>query len=59
MEEAGDTILDPMMGSGTTGVSANQMNRKFIGIEKEKRTFDIATARINEIDSRKYVEDYG
>ena len=53
LSDIGDTILDPMMGSGTTGVSANQMNRKFIGIEKEKRTFDIATSRINEIDSSK------
>ena len=44
----GDTILDPMMGSGTTGVSALGLNRDFIGIEKEKRTFDIAQARISE-----------
>ena len=30
----GDTILDPCMGSGTTGVASNNTNRKFIGIEK-------------------------
>ncbi|HIM82897.1 MAG TPA: site-specific DNA-methyltransferase, partial [Nitrososphaerales archaeon] len=44
----GNTILDPMMGSGTAGVSALGLNRDFIGIEKEKRTFDIAQARISE-----------
>ena len=46
LTEIGNTILDPMMGSGTTGVSSLGLNRDFIGIEKEKRTFDIAQARI-------------
>jgi site-specific DNA-methyltransferase (adenine-specific)/modification methylase len=41
-----ETILDPFMGSGTTGVAAVQMGRKFIGIEKERRYFDIACERI-------------
>jgi site-specific DNA-methyltransferase (adenine-specific)/modification methylase len=41
-----DTILDPFMGSGTTGVAAVQMGRKFIGIEREKKYFDIACERI-------------
>ena len=40
------TILDPFMGSGTTGVAAIQMGRKFIGIEREERYFDIACKRI-------------
>jgi len=40
------TILDPFMGSGTTGVAAVQMGRKFIGIELEPRYFDIACERI-------------
>ena len=35
-------ILDPFMGSGTTGVAAIQMGRKFIGIEREPKYFDIA-----------------
>jgi hypothetical protein len=39
---AGKTILDPFMGSGTTGVAAIQMGRKFIGIEREPKYFDIA-----------------
>lgn len=42
-----ETILDPFMGSGTTGVAAVQMGRKFIGIEREQRYFDIACERIS------------
>jgi len=42
----GDTILDPFMGSGTTGVACVQTNRKFIGIELNKKYFDIACKRI-------------
>jgi site-specific DNA-methyltransferase (adenine-specific) len=44
--EPGETILDPFMGSGTTGVAAAQMGRKFIGIEREPKYFDIACERI-------------
>lgn len=43
-----DTILDPFMGSGTTGVAAIQMGRKFIGIEREPKYFDIACKRIEQ-----------
>jgi len=43
-----DTILDPFMGSGTTGVGAIQMGKKFIGIEREKQYFDIACKRIEQ-----------
>lgn len=42
------TILDPFMGSGTTGVAAVKLGRKFIGIEIEPRYFDIACRRISE-----------
>ena len=42
------TILDPFMGSGTTGVAAVQMGRQFIGIEREPKYFDIACKRIEE-----------
>lgn len=42
------TILDPFMGSGTTGVAAVQMGRKFIGIEREPAYFDIACRRIED-----------
>ena len=41
-----DIILDPFMGSGTTGISAINNNRKFIGIELEKEYFNIAVNRI-------------
>jgi DNA modification methylase len=40
------TILDPFMGSGTTGVAAVKLGRKFIGIEIEPKYFDIAIRRI-------------
>lgn len=39
-------ILDPFMGSGTTGVAAVKLGRKFIGIEVEPKYFDIACRRI-------------
>lgn len=39
-------ITDPFMGSGTTGVACMQLERKFIGIEIERRYFDIACERI-------------
>ena len=44
----GETILDPFMGSGTTGVAAVQMGRDFIGIEREERYFEIACRRIEQ-----------
>jgi len=43
-----ETILDPFMGSGTTGLAAIQMGRKFIGIEREPRYFEIACKRIEQ-----------
>lgn len=47
-----DTILDPFMGSGTTGVAAIQMGRKFIGIEREPKYFEIACKRIEAAHSQ-------
>lgn len=43
-----DIILDPFMGSGTTGVAAIQMGKSFIGIEREERYFKAACRRIRE-----------
>jgi len=40
------SVLDPFMGSGTTGVACQRLGRTFIGIEKEKKYFDIACKRI-------------
>ena len=42
-----DVVLDPMMGSGTTGVACANLGRKFIGIEIERKYFDIACERID------------
>lgn len=44
----GDTILDPFMGSGTTGVACVQADRRFIGVEIDGSYFDIAKRRIIE-----------
>jgi DNA modification methylase len=44
----GETILDPFMGSGTTGVAAIQLGRTFTGIEREAKYFDIACKRIEQ-----------
>ena len=44
--DIGETILDPYVGSGTVGVAAWSLGRKFIGIEREMRHFDIACERI-------------
>jgi site-specific DNA-methyltransferase (adenine-specific)/modification methylase len=43
-----EIIVDPFMGSGTTGVSAIQTGRKFIGIEREPKYFEIACKRIQQ-----------
>ena len=45
--ESNGTILDPFAGSGTTGVACANLGRKFIGIEIEKKYFDIACERID------------
>ena len=42
----GDTVLDPFMGSGTTGKMAKQLGRNFIGIDMDKEYYEIAKARI-------------
>lgn len=43
----GDTVLDPTMGSGSTGVACAKMNRKFIGIEMDPAIFESAKKRIS------------
>lgn len=44
----GAAVLDPYMGSGTTGVAAIQAGRRFVGIERDERYFDIACRRIQQ-----------
>ena len=51
-----DTILDPFMGSGTTGVACVRTNRRFLGIEKEPKYFEIAKRRIQDELTRKRSE---
>jgi site-specific DNA-methyltransferase (adenine-specific) len=45
------TIFDPCMGSGTTGIACKNLNRSFIGIEKDENYFKIAEQRINSIQT--------
>jgi DNA modification methylase len=47
-----DIILDPFMGSGSTGIVAKKLNRNFIGIELCPEYFNIATKRIGEEASK-------
>lgn len=44
----GDTVLDNCMGSGTTGVACMNLNRNFVGIEKDPKYFEIASKRVEE-----------
>lgn len=44
-----DWVLDPFMGSGTTGVAAKNLNRNFIGFELDNKYFEIAKERINNV----------
>ena len=46
--ERGETVLDPFVGSGTTGVACVHQGRRFIGIERNPRHFDIACRRIED-----------
>lgn len=48
VEKTTGTVLDPFMGSGTTGVACANLGRKFIGIEIEPKYFDIACRRIED-----------
>lgn len=48
----GDMVLDNTMGSGSTGVACKNLNRKFIGIEKEPKYFEIAKQRIENTEAQ-------
>ncbi|WP_315386587.1 site-specific DNA-methyltransferase [uncultured Stenotrophomonas sp.] len=46
--DAGETVLDPFAGSGTIGIACVSMGRKYVGIEKDPRHFDVACRRIED-----------
>lgn len=48
--KAGDVILDPFFGSGTTGAVAKRLGRNFVGIEREQDYIDAASARIDAVE---------
>lgn len=47
-----EVVCDPFMGSGTTGVAAVKLGRKFVGIERDERYFDLSCRRITDALSR-------
>ena len=47
--DEGHTILDPTMGSGSTGVACTKLKRNFIGFEKDEKIFNVAKNRIDKI----------
>ena len=51
--DVGDTVLDFTMGSGSTGVACMETNRNFIGIELDKKYYEIAEQRINEAKAQR------
>ena len=51
--DEGETVLDPFMGSGTTGVACVKLGRKFIGIEKRADYFELACRRIAEVHKQR------
>jgi len=49
LTQTGDTVLDPFMGSGTTGAAARMPGRRFIGIEKDERYFALVVRRLRKV----------
>ena len=49
--EKNSVVLDPFLGSGTTAVAAIQTGRQFIGIEKEKRYWELAAKNVADANS--------
>lgn len=48
--DGGDTVLDPTMGCGSTGVACKKLGRNFIGIEKDEKIFETAKKYIDSVD---------
>ena len=56
--QSGAWILDPFAGSSTTGIAANLLGRKFLGIEREEEFAAISKARREEIENTKTLATY-
>ena len=56
--KAGDWVLDPFTGSSTTGIAANLLNRKFVGIDIERQFLDLSIRRRQEIEDKITFEEY-
>ena len=54
----GAWILDPFAGSSTTGIAANLLGRRFLGIDKEKQYLELSRARREELESLAIIQDY-
>lgn len=54
--DKGETILDPFAGSGSTGVAAIRLGRKFVGIERQERYFDLAVERLRAEENQSTAE---
>jgi site-specific DNA-methyltransferase (adenine-specific)/modification methylase len=54
----GQVVVDPFMGSGTTGVACARLGRKFIGVEMERKYFDIACERIDAVYRQRTLFDF-
>lgn len=55
--DEGDTIIEPFMGTGSTGVACKELNRKFIGIEIDEKYFNIAKERIENANNQIQIDD--
>ena len=53
----GATVLDPFLGSGTTAIACQKLNRKWIGIEKEEEYIKIAEARLKPFTEQTKLDD--
>jgi DNA modification methylase len=50
--DEGDVVLDPTMGSGSTGVACKKLNRNFIGYEKDEKIYEVACKRLDKIKNK-------
>ena len=55
---AGDVVLDPFLGSGTTSVTAKKLGRHYIGIEREKEYAAIAEKRLEDVDANRTIQGF-